>query len=104
MSLEQAPDVSSQSPEAGFSVATAPSGQSDERLADVFRITKEIFGFEPTTEVMFDPEDPDWSWTVINVHSRGEPKELVQRQIQWHQQLAALDRNHSLRISIHPVK
>lgn len=104
MSLEQAPGVSSQSPEVDFLASTAPRPLGDERLAEVFRITKEIFGYEPTTEVMFDPEDPGWSWTVVNVKSQGEPKEIVQRRMEWHTRIDQLKLAEHPRLSIMPVK
>jgi hypothetical protein len=104
MSLEEAPSVPSQSPAASFPFASTLRKPDGDQLADVFRITKEIFGFEPTTEVMCDPENPEWTWTVVNVKSRGEPKELVQRQIQWHTLVGELKLADHPRLSIMPVK
>jgi hypothetical protein len=104
MSLEESSAVQIHSASAAPENCSSLPPLDDRFLAKVFAITEELFGFVPTIEIMHDPEEEGYSWRVVNVCGRGEPKELVDRQLQWHRRVATVKRDHALRLSIRPVK
>lgn len=104
MSLEDAPAVAGESIAAGFTIASTPVVLDSPRLAEVIKITEEIFGATPTVETMCDPDDPaETPFLHFSVQGRGENKELIQRHIQWGQRLRPLNLDLSLRLSITPI-
>jgi hypothetical protein len=57
-----------------------------------------------SVEVLNDPESPCETFIVLNVEAHGEAKELIARQCQWHERVAASARSEagSYRLSIDP--
>lgn len=55
------------------------------RLEDVVEMTEEFFGPRPTVEEEFDPENPNYRHLVVSVAWDSAPKEVVQKQLEWHE-------------------
>jgi hypothetical protein len=74
----------------------------DDTLNAVLDMTREFFDCDVKTEEDFDPEDPENPWQVVIVTSRGEPQELVERQLEWHRRVEpiSLHAANSLRLWI----
>lgn len=59
-------------------------------MADVFRVTEELFPGEVSARVMSDPEYPEESITVIEAQASGHPEEVVDRRVEWHRRVSRL--------------
>lgn len=63
---------------------------SPQTLAHVVRLTEQLFPGGVSVEVLSDPESPSETFIVLNVEAHGDPQELLERQCQWHERVAAL--------------
>jgi hypothetical protein len=79
-------------------------GQQDPRILDLCSVTQEMFGCVPTFEVIFDPEEPEFQFVVVTVEYSGDAREVIERQIQWHERVRGLTAGSSgmLRLSVMP--
>lgn len=79
-------------------------GDSDPNLADVLALTREMFAGEPIVEVLHDPENPQVPLVTVTVSWSGEPRELIQKRLAWHQRVAQIcpGRTLSIRLSVIP--
>ena len=77
---------------------------SQEQLDCILRLTKNMFGDDVSVEVDYDPEWPGESYVVFLVAASGELHELLQKQYQWHREVAELveSKTELIRISIAP--
>jgi hypothetical protein len=73
-------------------------------LAQVVQLTEQLFPGAVSVEVLNDPESPCETFIVLNVETHGEPQELIERQCEWHERVAALANAEagSYRLSIDP--
>jgi hypothetical protein len=73
-------------------------------MAKAIRLTQSLFPGQVRVEVEQDPELPDDSYLVFNVAARGTPAEIVNRRLQWHEQVHELipERAQRLRLSVDP--
>jgi hypothetical protein len=89
---------------AHFPEDATPQVLDDAQLAEVVRITEEVFGLTPEVETMKDPEDPDETpFLVFAVQARGTTRELLDLHYLWHDRIDSLNGDLSLRLSIIPV-
>lgn len=86
-------------------VTSVRAKEYDPRLADVLRMTQELFPGAVTTEVVDDPENPDNSFVVFRVSSPDAIQDIAERRIEWHTRLRRLPpgSSGSFRLSINPV-
>lgn len=79
---------------------TAPNPQ----LAEIVRMSRELFPGPVSAELMSDPDAPSESWTVLNVEFAGAPHEIIKRQCEWHERLARQfpEAVSTVRLSIDP--
>jgi hypothetical protein len=104
MATEHAPTVSIYPLMTNGPGPAAASVADDVTIAEVVRVTEEIFGVVPTMEMMIDPEDPaETPFLVFTVQGRGSNEELIQRHILWGERLRPLNMDLSLRLSIIPI-
>jgi hypothetical protein len=77
---------------------------SQEQLDCILRLTKAMFGDEVSVEVESDPEWPDESFVVFLVAASGELQDLLEKQHQWHREVAEVveSKTELIRISIAP--
>ena len=61
---------------------------SNPLLSEIVRMSRELFSGPISVEVISDPETPGESWTVLNVESAGDPKDIVKVRCEWHERLA----------------
>ncbi|MBX9788754.1 MAG: hypothetical protein K2Y37_07540 [Pirellulales bacterium] len=82
----------------------ASSIQQDPRILDLCSVTQELFGCVPKFEATFDPEEPDCPFVVVTVDWSGDAREIIERQIQWHERIRGLMAGSSgkLRLSVMP--
>ena len=73
-------------------------------LAEIVRMSRELFPGPLSVEVMSDPDAPGESWTVLNVESADAPQEIIKTQCEWHERLARQfpDAVSTVRLSIDP--
>lgn len=73
-------------------------------LAEIVRMSRELFSGPISVEVMSDPDSPRDSWTVLNVESDDAPQAIIQTQCEWHERLARQfpDAVSTVRLSIEP--
>lgn len=73
-------------------------------MSQAIRLTQSLFPGEVRVEVEEDPELPDASYLVFNVTAEGTLAEIVNRRMQWHEQIRELipDRAQRLRLSVDP--
>lgn len=78
--------------------------RQDPRLLDLCSLTQELFGCIPSFESAVDPDEPDFPFVVVTVDWSGDPRELIQRRIQWHERVRGLAAGDSgkLRLSVMP--
>ena len=71
-------------------------------VAPLVAISQEVFATIPTTEVIFDPEEPEYRYLVLTVTWDGEPKEVIRRRLQWHDRVRCLLPDHAdvIRLSV----
>ena len=73
-------------------------------LTEVVQLTEQLFPGAVSVELLTDPESPAETFIVLNVEAHGDAKELIERQCQWHERVAALASAaaSSYRLSIDP--
>jgi hypothetical protein len=73
-------------------------------MPDVQQITEEMFPGPFSYDEESDPEYPQDTYVVVNVESRGEMREVIRRECEWHERIRALapDQFGKLRLSISP--
>lgn len=71
--------------------------------AEVVEITQELFPGTFDVWLESDPEDPATPFVVLMVHAQGDPKELVQRRLNWHRRVADVLPDAGFRLSITSV-
>jgi hypothetical protein len=71
-------------------VAAAAPVDLPNLMADVFRVTEELFPGEVSARVMSDPEYPQERFTVIEAQASGSPEEVVDRRVEWHRRVSRL--------------
>jgi len=59
-------------------------------LADVTRVTQELFPGHVSVHVMTDPEYPQDRFTVIEAQASGNVVDVVDRRAEWHRRVARL--------------
>ena len=59
-------------------------------MADVERITQELFPGIVSVQVMHDPEYPQDGFTVIEAQTGGTTEEVVDRRAEWHKRVTRL--------------
>ena len=59
-------------------------------LADVTRVTQELFPGYVSVHVMSDPEYPQDRFTVIEAQASGNVLDVVDRRAEWHRRVARL--------------
>jgi hypothetical protein len=59
-------------------------------LADVVRVTQELFPGQVSVHVMTDPEYPQDRFTVIEAQASGNVVDVVDRRAEWHRRVARL--------------
>jgi len=69
-------------------VVTLDNG--DGQLAAVLAITKRLFPDGASVTESFDPAWPDDKFFVVNVVATGDPDSIIQRQSEWHTELAKI--------------
>ena len=79
--------------------------RSNSVLFDVLAVTESLFPCAPTLEMMTDPAEPQIRFVVINVEGRGDLNELLEKQIEWHRRLDALNIDYSgqFRLCVAPI-
>ena len=78
---------------------------SDPAIADVLAITSEMFPGKVEIELERDPSDPDDIMVVLNVASAGDVEAVIDREIEWHRRVDALEPRCSgqLRINVSSI-
>jgi hypothetical protein len=71
-------------------------------MARAIRLTQSLFPGQVRVEVEQDPEIPDDSYLVFNVTAEGPLADVVNRRLQWHEQVRGLipDAAQRLRLSV----
>jgi hypothetical protein len=59
-------------------------------MAEVMRVTQELFPGHVTVQVMTDPEYPQDRFTVIEAQASGDIADVVDRRAEWHRRVARL--------------
>ena len=59
-------------------------------MADIVRVTQELFPGHVTVQVMADPEYPQDRFTVIEAQTSGDVADAVDRRAEWHRRVARL--------------
>lgn len=82
-----------------------PTKLADPAIADVLAITSEMFPGKVDIELEHDPSDPDDIMVVLNVASAGDVEAVIDREIEWHRRVDALEPRCSgqLRIIVSPI-
>ena len=77
---------------------------SNPLLAEIVRMSRELFPGPLSVEVMSDPDAPGETWTVLNVESADAPQEIIKTQCEWHERLARQfpDAVSTVRLSFEP--
>jgi hypothetical protein len=65
----------------------AASPVTAEQLAEVARMTTQMFGVEPTFEFLVDPSEPDQPILLFTVRASGTAEEHIQQELAWHQRI-----------------
>jgi len=90
------------------SVADVSPGQfaagGIDTMSQAIRLTQSLFPGQVRVEVEEDPELPDASYLVFNVTAEGTLVDVVNRRMQWHEQVRELipERAQRLRLSVDP--
>ena len=69
---------------------SAKSGSDPSQLAAVLMLTNRLFPGGGNVSESFDPAWPDDKYVVVNVVATGDPDTIIQRQCEWHTQLAEI--------------
>ena len=59
-------------------------------MADVMRVTQELFPGDVSVHAMNDPEYPHDRFTVIEARASGTIEEVVGRRAEWHKRVTRL--------------
>jgi hypothetical protein len=59
-------------------------------MAEIVRVTQELFPGYVSVEVMTDPEYPQDHFTVIEAQASGNVVDVVDRRAEWHRRVARL--------------
>lgn len=89
--------------EAVQAVMTFPEKKSDPAIADVIAITQEMFRQKPTLEVTCDPSEPTEDIVILNVRCAGTIDDLIEKEIEWGDRVAALEPRHSGQLRLNVV-
>ena len=65
-------------------------GNLSRLMADVVRVTQEIFPGDVSIRAMHDPDHPQEHFTVIEAQADGAIEEVVDRRIEWHRRVIRL--------------
>lgn len=78
---------------------------AEPRFCDLVAITEQMFG-TPEVTVLRDPEDPDVDFIVFTVKCAGEPDEIVEKRIEWHNRIDRIPSGSSgrFRLSVSPTR
>ena len=68
----------------------APAPDLSSLMADVVRVTQELFPGDVSVQVMNDPEYPHDGFTVIEARASGTIEEVVDRRAEWHKRVTRL--------------
>jgi hypothetical protein len=81
-----------------------PIGPFTRHMIQLMQVTQDLFPGPVNVKLMCDPEVPSDSFVVFKVESKGEPKEIVDKQLEWHQRIRVIlaDPHEELRLSIIP--
>ncbi|QDU31907.1 hypothetical protein ETAA8_70690 [Anatilimnocola aggregata] len=60
---------------------------SEEAIAESLRVAREMFGNEPSIEVLVDPEMPEFPFLVVTVKGAGTTAELLEKRLEWHRRV-----------------
>lgn len=73
-------------------------------LAEILQVTKDIFGGLVEVENGFDPDFPDEQWLVIIVENEGTTREILDREMDWHQRVLKVNPDYTshVRLCIFP--
>jgi len=90
---------------ASLAIDATPSQQvatGIDTTARTIRLTQSLFSDQVRVEVKQDPEIPDRSYLVFNVTAEGTLADIVNRRLQWHEQVRGLipDAAQRLRLSV----
>lgn len=82
-----------------------PTKTADPAIADVLAITSEMFPGKVEIELEHDLADPDEVMVVLNVSSDDDVESVIDKQIEWHRRVDALESRHSgqLRLNVSPA-
>lgn len=88
------------------SAASEPQTPNDapHTFGHIVQLTEQLFPGAVSVELLTDPESSAETFIVLNVEAHGDPQELIGRQCQWHERVAALAsaQANCYRLSIDP--
>jgi hypothetical protein len=62
--------------------------QDSPEMAHALQLCEEVFpGSTTEVEVLWDPSEPDWPWYSREVHWKGEVRDSIDRQMNWHEKM-----------------
>jgi hypothetical protein len=86
---------------------TASSVDPQSRICDlpaeVVEITQEFFPGPFEVRQESDPEAPITPFVILMVHAKGDPKEIVERRLNWHRRVAGVLPDADFRLFITSV-
>jgi hypothetical protein len=71
----------------------------------IISLSQELFPGPVTIETEFDPEFPDDGWHAVEVEAHGEFREILDRELSWHDRIWELlgkDKGMQFRLSVIP--
>jgi hypothetical protein len=71
---------------------------ADSKVAEVLKLTQEMFGGRAMVEHQHDPDFPESVFIVFNIAYAAEPPEIVARHIEWHERVDKLVPGNSFRL------
>ncbi|HUY33129.1 MAG TPA: hypothetical protein VMV69_10135 [Pirellulales bacterium] len=82
-----------------------PIGPFTRHMIQLMQVTQDLFPGPVKVKLMCDPEVPSDPFVVFKVESKGEPKEIVDKQLEWHRRIRGIltDPHEELRLSIIPL-
>lgn len=85
--------------------AAAHIQEHDPCMADVVRVTNELFPGKTHIEIISDPEEPESSSVVFTVSATGDSQDIVTRRLEWHRRIANIPAGNSgtFALSVIPV-
>ena len=80
-----------------------PPKTEHQRIAEIFRVTKEIFGYQDVSmQLLQEPRNASDEFMVFHVYFSGDPQDAVRKRIEWHYRVAEIvPDSYFYRISIH---